>query len=147
VTTDLKQLVMPTCCRCGENLNDEERDSPQLDDDGDTICDSCYDDHYCSECGRCGDVVDKSDLDTKPGALIAVWRKTDASPVDLQSGYYRVLSWPFYADGMITGYMYSNALEYFAPLDAIGSTAAKGAMFNATPMCSACRIKVAALAA
>lgn len=132
------------CTYCGEELDDEETANPEKDADGDVMCDQCYDEKCRDYCDRCGEKVENSELSAEAGHLIAVWIETDASPEDLQPGYYRVKEWPIYADGMIEGYMISSNLERVADLDERGKKAAPEAYTNCAPLCSTCRAAVEA---
>jgi hypothetical protein len=78
-------------------------------------------------------------LDTKPGAFIGIWRDAHASGGEIKAGYYRVLRWPFFADGMIEGYFIADALERVGNLDTIGLRRTEDAPFDSGPMCSDCQ--------
>ena len=78
------------CTYCGEELDDEEAANPEKDADGDVMCDQCYDEKYRDHCDRCGEKVEKTELGSEPGRLIAVWDETSGNLEDLQPGYYRV---------------------------------------------------------
>lgn len=61
-----------SCTECSSELDAEETLSPQRSADGAVICDSCHRDKYQDDCARCGERVEKADLDTKPGAFIGI---------------------------------------------------------------------------
>lgn len=128
----------PCCPCCGEELNEEEREYPQKDEVGDNICDRCYRDKYEGECDRCGYLVEKSELKMRPGELLALWQKVQG----LKPGYYRVLHWPLYADGMISMHLFHDALEFFSPLDSKGLSAAEGAWTPGGCLCAECRKQI-----
>ena len=130
------------CTYCGNELDDEETANPEKDEDGDVMCDQCYDENFRDYCDRCGEKVEKTGLGSEPGHLIAVWVETQGNPEDLKPGYYRVKEWPFYADGMIEGYMISHNLERVADLDDRGKKAAPEVYTNCAPLCSMCRAEV-----
>lgn len=132
------------CTYCGNNLDDEEAASPEKDDDGDVMCDDCYQEHFMETCERCQNLVDTKSLDCSPGNLIATWRKAEGSPDDLTPGYYRVKEWPFYADGMIEGYMISRNLEKVGELSERDAKAAPEAWTSCSPLCSTCRAEIEA---
>ncbi len=132
------------CTYCGEELDDEEAASPEKDADGDVMCDQCYDEKCRDYCDRCGEKVETIELGSEPGNLIAVWAEAPGNPEDLKPGYYRVKEWPFYADGMIEGYMISSNLERVADLDDRGKKAAPEAYTICAPLCSTCRAEVEA---
>jgi hypothetical protein len=128
------------CTYCGNQLDAEERRSPRLDEEKSVMCDGCYRDHYEDNCTRCGEIFDKTELSPKPGKLIGVWRDAPAlGRGDLKAGYYRVLKWPIYADGMIEGYFFSDAIQRVGPLDAAGLHSAEEEQAMAGPMCSECQ--------
>lgn len=132
------------CTDCGEELDEEEFESPQRDASGDVICDECYDERYLDYCDRCMEKIEKTELEATPGQLIAVWREAPGRPNDLSPGYYRVKEWPIYADGVIEAYMISSSLERVGDLDADGQRAAKDAWTPCGPMCLTCREQVEA---
>lgn len=136
-------LVKAThCTYCGQTLNDDEANSPEKDEDGDVMCDDCHKDHYMDSCERCQNYVDKKDLDCSPGNLIVTWREAPGRPDDLSPGYYRVKEWPFFADGMIEGYMISRNLEKIGDLSAADTKVAADAWTECSPLCSECREKI-----
>lgn len=125
------------CGLCGEHLQADEADAPYHDEDGDIVCDACYHEHYEDECDRCGELAPKIELTMNPGELIALWSEVD----DLAPGYYRVLSWPIYMDGMVTGFILPSSLEYVKPLE-------RDMQHKHPPggrLCKACRAEVAGL--
>lgn len=131
------------CTYCSEALNREERRSPRKDEAGDVMCDQCFSRHYESDCSRCCELFETTELDTRPGNLIGVWVSVPAcGQDDLASGYYRVLSWPIFADGMIDGYFFGRALQFACHLDAKGLRRAKDEQFMSGPMCPQCRSDV-----
>ena len=132
------------CTYCGKELDDEEAANPEKDEDGDVMCDQCYDEKHRDYCDRCGEKVEKTELGSEPGNLIAVWAEAPGNPEDLTPGYYRVKEWPFYADGMIEGYMISSRLERVADLDDRGKKAAPEVYTSCGPLCSTCRADVEA---
>jgi len=128
----------PSCASCGDKLDAEERGNPYRDEGGDPICDRCHCDKYEGQCDRCGEIVEKKELDMHPGEILAFWEEVDG----LEPGYYRVLRWPIYMDGMIEGYVLKDNLEYFAPLDEKGQHAADNAWTPGGRMCRACREEI-----
>lgn len=103
------------------------------------MCDECYGQHYEDNCSRCGEIFEKKELSPKPGRIIGVWRDAPALLGHIDAGYYRVLSWPIYADGMIEGYFFSRALSRVGPLDVSGLRAAEREQAMAGPMCKCCQ--------
>lgn len=127
------------CTECSSELDAEETLSPHRSPEGAVICNSCHREKYQDDCARCSERVEKADLDTKPGALIGIWRAAPALGGEIKAGYYRVLRWPFLADGMIEGYFFADALDRVGNLDAIGLRRAEDAPFDGGPMCSDCQ--------
>lgn len=128
-----------TCCAlCGDELDHEEKEYPRKDEDGDPVCDRCYTEKYEGVCDRCGEIVEKKELAMNPGELTAFWEEVDG----LKPGYYRVLKWPIYMDGMIEGYVLTDNLKFVAKLDAKGKRAAKDAWTPGGRMCCACRDEI-----
>ena len=141
-TTGDKSELNGTCCCawCYRELDEEERASPLTNDELDeVICDACYRDEYEDECDRCGEIVAKTELAMNPGELIAFWDEVDG----LKPGYYKVLRWPIYADGMIEGYVMTENLEYAEPLDKEGERAAANAYYPGGRLCCKCRVEIA----
>lgn len=131
------------CAFCGDEFDEEELESPYLDENGVPICVECYDRDYMDYCTRCDEKVDKTSLSTEPGQLIAVWNDAPGSPDDLKPGYYRVKDWPFVMDGIIEARMLSSRLTRVGDLDPEGVRAAKNAQYLCGPMCSECKKKIA----
>ncbi len=127
------------CAECDGELDSEESINPHEEVNGAAICDDCYSEQYQDDCSRCCERVDKTDLDMKPGALIGVWRDAPALGGEIKAGYYRVLNWPIYADGMIEAYFFPRAIKRVGNLDGIGLHRAEDAGFFAGPMCGECQ--------
>lgn len=124
-----------TCTWCGNDLPEEQRESPYLDESGDEICDRCHTQHFEGCCDRCSEVVEKKELAMRPGELLAFWEEVDG----LKPGYYRVLRWPIYADGMIEGFVYTENLQFVRDLDQAGLNAAEDAWTPGGSLCAECR--------
>lgn len=116
----------------------EQRESPMKDPDGDITCDECYREKFEGECDRCGETVDETELAMNPGELLALWEEVD----DLAPGYYRVLRWPIYMNGMITGHILKENLEYTYPLDKKGEEAAAHSWTPGGRLCKRCRDEI-----
>lgn len=133
--------VIVECTHCDNVLDIEEAESPERDEDGDVICDRCYEELYRDDCSRCGEIVDKTDLPAGPDNLIIMMEETDS---DLPVGYYRVLRRPFFVDGMICGWFLKDALQRVADLDKQGQYAAENRYTAAGPMCRHCQAAICA---
>lgn len=131
------------CSYCSRLLDAEEREAPSHDEQGDVLCDACYDEHFRDYCGRCDEKVDSSDLDTSPGQLIGIWNTAPAYGGELVPGYYRVKRRPFYVDWMVGGHFYADALEFALPLDEWGKRQSQEAMCLSGPLCNDCRAVLA----
>lgn len=131
------------CTRCGNDLDHEERANPSKDGT-EVICDDCWSELFEERCTRCCELVDKREVSAKPGHLLGIWRDAPALSGELKAGYYRVLGWPFFADGMIEGHFYADRLKRVGDLDTHGANAADREQCLSGPMCSSCRRKVAA---
>jgi hypothetical protein len=126
------------CSLCSDELREEQRDSPFKSDDGDPVCDRCYHEKFEGVCDRCRDVVEKKELAMRPGEILALWEETDG----LKTGYYRVLRWPIYMDGMIDGYIVTDNLQRLKPLDEAGIAAADDAYTPGGRLCAACQKEI-----
>jgi hypothetical protein len=132
----------PTNCTwCASELDQEERRSPEKSEAGEVICDGCYSEEYRDYCTRCAEKFEKTELSPKPGKLIGVWRDAPALGGEIKAGYYRVVRWPLYADGMIEGYFFRDAIQRVGPLDEAGLHSAEEEQSMAGPMCEECQQK------
>lgn len=128
------------CAWCERELDREERRSPERSEAGEVICDSCYSQEYRDYCTRCQEQFEKTELSPKPGRLIGIWRDAPAGfGGDLKAGYYRVLRWPLYADGMIEAHFYHHAVQRVGQLDTAGLHSAEEELCMAGPMCNDCQ--------
>jgi hypothetical protein len=84
-------------------------------------------------------LFEESEISTKPGKVIGVWRDAPGLGRDIRAGYYRVVHWPIYADGMIEGYFFPDALSFVGELDVAGLRAAEEEQAMAGPMCDGCQ--------
>jgi len=96
------------CSFCGNALSGEEIESPRKDKDGTLLCDACFDDKYTHSCPICEDFFDE-DLDAKisPKHIIVLEEQKGGIPI----GIYEIISYPFYADGMIEFHIFKGALK------------------------------------
>lgn len=105
------------CEWCGCELDDEERESPRLNENGRVLCDNCWSGEYEGICYRCRETVELSELDNSPGRLIVVLEEAEGLPANLTPGYYRVEEWPLYSDSMVEMHMESNNLVKVSELE------------------------------
>ena len=128
------------CGWCGCELDEEEKESPRLNEDGDVICDNCWSDEYEGACYRCRETVERSELDMSPLRLIIVLDDAPGSPTNLTPGYYRVTKWPLYSDGMVEAHMESDNMVKVADIeDEVKKEEDEAVMAACGPMCNACQ--------
>lgn len=127
------------CSDCTEQLDDEQSADPEHSTDGEVICDECYHERYRDECLRCGNTVDKTELEARPGDVIALLSKESGLTSELEPGYYRVKEWPFFASRIIEAYFYADRLERVADLDEKALNAVEFTYCCSIPLCADCR--------
>lgn len=140
--TQIKDAVkVCECAHCGEKLNSEELEFPYVHEEEDgPICENCDNEHYRDYCEMCGEIGEKSELIASPGKLIAIFQAVPAlAHNDLEPGFYRIKKWPFFADGMIEGCFYSDAVERAGDLDDRALLVAKQASYQSCPLCDSCQ--------
>ena len=131
------------CSWCGDDLPDDEVANPEKSEDGEVICSRCWLDHYYDDCPRCKESVEKSELASHSGDLIALWEECSGCTVDLAPGYYRVLSRPFMTQGLIGGGWFHHwALRFVCELDERGLEVAEDADYPSGPLCRECRAEI-----
>lgn len=121
------------CSSCGEDLGQEEAESPRLDDDdGEPICDDCYHEHYeftCCCCEEYGHVDDQH-------KLLVVFEETS----DVKPGVYKVIRTPYVTHAMIgEGWLHPGALERIADVNPDMSSD-----YPCGHLCAGCQAKVLA---
>lgn len=67
------------------------------------LCESCYQAERAFQCCAC----DEHDCHDGPGRLAVLTEEKG----NLSPGLYRITRWPFYADGMIEGYLFESSFE------------------------------------
>lgn len=146
--TEALQLRTLSCTDCGHGFQLEVDAEPDTNHDGEPICTDCYLDANFDDCALCGESVQKEELESKPGELIVIFERVPAlGDDDLLPGYYRVLGWPFFSQGLIgSGYFHATRLTRVARLDTRGKAQAKNADCPSGPMCRECqRLKLTRL--
>lgn len=96
------------CAECEEELSDDEFDSPYLNGDNLPICFNCYESDYSFQCCMCGNLADLIEEGEIGGLLICVDTEGTGLPF---TGVYKVISWPYYYNGMIESSMEEHSLE------------------------------------
>ncbi len=94
-----------SCCLCENEFNEQEKDYPHSDSDGDPICDDCHRNNYQFICCCCEEFAD-SDEEVLVGSLFACLDE-DVAPV----GIYRIKSVPFYSSSSLSEELNMNAVE------------------------------------
>jgi len=102
---------MPTECEyCGNALTPEEVEHPEPEGN---ICNSCYRDHFEFDCCRCGNPehIDHQHV------FCAVFEALTGLGGDVEPGVYELVRFPYYADGVIEGYVYHESFRRVRDLD------------------------------
>ena len=96
---------LPVCEYCGNRLTDEEIEYPPGagPEEGELICEDCYHERYEFTCCWCQNY----DLDEYQHVFLVLTEKVD----DFKPGVYRIVAKPYYADGMIEGFILPHAIE------------------------------------
>ena len=81
------------CFVCGNTLEEEEIESPNESPDGKTRCDKCYFEAYFERCVISDDWI--------PNEEVKYFMITDE--YEHETGYYEILSFPFYISNIIGG--------------------------------------------
>jgi len=89
------------CAWCEEHLDDEEKESPQKDNDGDIICDNCYDEHYRYACPLCSEFVEKEGNQEHIALTNAL-----AEDQEMEPGIYKVLQFPWFSSDCFSMHIY-----------------------------------------
>jgi hypothetical protein len=100
------------CYHCSDELEGEDAESPMRDSAGNPYCERCYRDEIEGECDRCGEYVEQD------------------KELAMRPGE------------MITGYVLTTNLQWFAPLDDKGLRAADDARTPGGRLCFACRAEI-----
>jgi hypothetical protein len=103
------------CTLCEEELDEEEIESPRKDRDGDIICDKCFDDRYSYHCPICEEMFSE-DFSVKISPKYPLIAEYASEDIDIDSGIYEILSYPFYADGVIEIHIFKSAVKRISGL-------------------------------
>jgi len=97
---------MNKCTCCQETLDSEEIENPGKDEDGDIICDNCYNEKYCTTCVVCEEYFPLDDWNH------FVIIDPENSENEIKTGLYKILEWPFYSSNTIGGdYIFENKVK------------------------------------
>ena len=103
------------CTNCGDKLNEEEAESPQIDEDGSVICDHCFEDQYSHRCPLCEDIFDE-DFSESISPKYLLLTKYAAEELGFDPGIYEITSYPFFADGITEIHLFRTAIKKIADL-------------------------------
>jgi hypothetical protein len=113
ITAESNIYVFNKCsmggCVLGEN-DPDELINPSFDENGDPICDDCFDDHYCYTCPCCEEIVEKEGRGNV-GTLIVVVEPEDDEEYGPRTGVYEVLELPFYYTDYFSWNLYEGATK------------------------------------
>lgn len=96
------------CGNCGDIFDSWSENAEYVDALGKMLCESCYRAMGCYQCCKCED----HDLHNGPGRMAVLTQREGK----LRPGLYRITRWPFYADGMIEGYLFESSFEKIGEL-------------------------------
>ena len=103
------------CTECKTELDTEEAESPRLDEDGNIICDECFENQYSHLCPLCGEIFDE-DFSVKISPKHILITEYAAEELRLNPGIYEIISYPFFADGITEFYLYASSIKKIAEL-------------------------------
>jgi len=98
------------CSSCGDDLDGEEIDSPRHDKDGTILCDECFEDKYTHRCPICEKLYEE-DVDAEITRKYIMVLPNVGENVGLTVGIYEIISYPFFADGIIEMHIFKNAVK------------------------------------
>ena len=103
------------CTECETELDAEEAESPRIDEDGGIICDRCFEDKYSHLCPLCEETFD-GDFSVKISPKHILVTKYAAEELGLDPGIYEIISYPWFADGIIEIQIYESAIKKIAEI-------------------------------
>ena len=125
--------MITECKSCGAVLSEEELDGPYTNTDGDTLCDECHqEDEF--ECCWCHE----SSISENQHKMLVIIKTIQS----IKPGVYKIISWPYYADGMIDFHLFTSSLARFAKLP----KDIKFDDYRAGHLCDECQEKIIVLA-
>jgi len=106
---------MKKCTNCGSTLEPDEEEAPRKDEDGNIVCDQCYDDRYQHLCPICEELFwEVYEKEISPKYFI-ITRQAEANHV-AKAGFYEIVSLPFYKDGIIEASLIDSAINRLGDL-------------------------------
>ncbi len=112
-TKSIKEIQ--NCNSCGDELEEEEIESPRKDKDGSILCDECYEDKYQHHCPVCEEFF-YEDLEAKISPKYLMILPSVGENVGLDAGIYEIVSYPFFADGIIELHIYKSAVKWICDI-------------------------------
>jgi len=113
----IEKIELHVCSRCGNELDDEERDSPSLNKLSEPICDDCYRECYREYCPICEDYYDKPE---KPTDTYFIVSKSSEQDAGIKAGVYHVLEYPVFSaavGGLGSTYLWKENFELLRECD------------------------------
>lgn len=105
-----KMTETQKCSSCEGVLCGDEIESPRKDKDGSILCDECYDEKYEHNCPICEEYFyEDLDAEITPKYLMVLEKVGDT--VGLTAGIYEIISYPFFADGIIEMHIFKDAVK------------------------------------
>ncbi len=92
------------CEECGELADSWSQNIEYIESIGKRLCEGCYQSKHGFACCAC----ENHDCHTAPGRLAVVAQEVQG----LLPGLYQITEWPFWADGMISGYLYEDTFKH-----------------------------------
>lgn len=89
------------CADCRKQLRGEELESPSRSTWGEPVCDECYQYNYQDHCPLCEEYYDRP---KKPEDTFFFLIRHTAHELRMKPGFYRVLAFPYYFGGVVTGF-------------------------------------------
>lgn len=102
--------MIQKCSLCGDNLKEEEIESPKTDKDGSLLCDECFENKYTHSCPICEEWFDE-DFSAKITPKFLLVLPSVGENVGLDAGIYEIIRYPFYADGITEMHIYKGAVK------------------------------------
>lgn len=120
-------MSIKVCDWCGEPENEDDAGFQEVD--GEQVCWPCYRDQFLQVCGRCEESFEQ---DGGPGGVLAVYD----DDLVVRPGYYQIIKWPFYIEGIGTLMLFADALRYIGPL--LPGEPADGYDYPTAMLCPVC---------
>ena len=104
-----------TCTICEDELNSEETESPRTDKDGRIICDHCFEEKYSHLCPLCEEIFDE-DFSESISPKYLLITEYASKELGFDPGLYEILSYPFFADGIVEIHLFGSSIKKIAGL-------------------------------